>query len=129
MRDLKRFVYDTIRSVWNRWQVFSTVILSGIICLLTAACASQPISQTAIVADPPQHSHTPPEIVPWEEQYARLRPKPEVFEESLSTEDSRPFDGDLEQTESKDSAGSLQVLVDIVAFPFRGVGWLLQQVF
>jgi len=87
------------------------------------ACTSQP----PIVADPPEHMHTAPEIVPWEEQYARTRPKPEVFEETTNAHDQQPFNGSLEH--QREEEGVLDAVVNVIAFPFRGVGWLLQQVF
>ena len=92
-------------------------------------CTSQP----AIVADPPQHSHTPPEQVPWEEEYARTRPKPEVFEaEALEGQvaagDKQEFNGKLEHS-TRDKSGAWQVVSDVIAFPFRGIGWLVQQLF
>jgi hypothetical protein len=104
----------------------AALMLASMCLLGITACATQP----PIIADPPQHTHTPPEIVPWEEQYERARPKPEAFEESVSERDSQPFSGDLEQTaKDKEGDGPFQVVVDVIAFPFRGVGWLLQEVF
>jgi hypothetical protein len=88
-----------------------------------AACASRP----DIVADPPQHTHKLPEAVPWEEDYARMRPNPEIFEAGESSGGAQ-FNGDLEGR-PEDRSGTLQVLADVIAFPFRGVGWLLRQVF
>jgi hypothetical protein len=98
---------------------FSLLIVT---CL--AACASRP----EIIADPPQYTHTHPEIVPWEEEYAQMRPNPEIFEEEESSGDGVPFNGELEGR-PEDKSGALQVLADVIAFPFRGVGWLLRQVF
>jgi len=90
---------------------------------VVAGCTSQP----PIVADPPEHTHTPPEIVPWEEQYARTRPKPEVFEETTSAHDQQVFNGHLEHQQEEE--GVLDAVVDVIAFPFRGLGWVLQQLF
>jgi hypothetical protein len=88
------------------------------------ACTSQP----AIVADPPQHTHSLPEEVPWEEEYTRTRPNPEVFEEEVAKVEKQEFNGNLEQEPEKESS-VLQVVTDVIAFPFRGVGWILQQLF
>ena len=89
-----------------------------------AACTSQP----AIVADPPQHIHRAPEEIPWEEEYARTRPRPEVFEEEIAGEEKQEFNGGLEHA-SKEDSGFFGVVTDVIAFPFRGVGWVLQQIF
>ena len=94
------------------------------VSVVGAACTSQP----AIVADPPQHTHKPPEEIPWEEEYARMRPKPEVFEENAVGEETQEFNGGLEHSSDEES-GIIQVVADVIAFPFRGVGWVLQQIF
>lgn len=104
-------------------RVSVTLCVFGV-CALCAACASQP----AIVADPPRHVHTPPEDVPWEEEYSRTRPQPEVFEEEGLTNEWQGFNGNLDQP-PQDDGGVLQVVADVIAFPFRGIGWLLEQVF
>jgi hypothetical protein len=127
MENCERFAHKSTRPS-HRCQR-SPVAALVFVCLCVVgitACTTQP----PIVADPPQHVHSPPEIVPWEEQYARARPKPEAFDESHSGKDSQPFNGELEQTPTdKNSDGPLQVIVDAIAFPFRGVGWLLQEIF
>lgn len=124
MKKLIRVFSEAAESTFSSLRVFQLSFLFGVLCLVAASCASQP----PLVADPPQHTHTPPELVPWEEEYARSRLRPEVFEEALSAKDEEQTNGELEQP-SKESTGTLQVLVDVLAFPFRGVGWLLQQVF
>ena len=93
------------------------------IIVVVAGCTSQP----PIVADPPEHTHTAPEVVPWEEQYARTRPKPEVFEADVSNQEQQAFSGNLEHQPEEE--GMLDVVVDVISLPFRGVGWILQQVF
>jgi len=108
----------------KRWCQIKLRALGLAVCMFAAACASQP----PIVADPPQHNYVPPEPVPWEEQYARSRPNPEVFDEDVSSKDQQQFDGNLEhQPESE--GGALQAVADVIAFPFRGVAWLLEQIF
>jgi hypothetical protein len=91
---------------------------------VVAACTSQPV----IVADPPQHTHNSPEEIPWEEEYARMRPKSEVFEEDGAGEETQAFNGGLEHS-SEEESGFVQVVADVISFPFRGVGWVLQKIF
>jgi hypothetical protein len=126
MKNSKRLALEITRlscsCPWMYRAVQSCVFVS-VLCV--TACASQP----PLIADPPQHAHTPPEIVPWEEEYSRSRPKPEVFNEVPSDKDAQAFHGDDVEPAEKESGGALQVIADVIAFPFRGVGWLLQQVF
>lgn len=102
----------------------SLLMCTLFVCAFLVACTSQP----AIVADPPQHIHRAPEEIPWEEEYARTRPRPEVFEEEIAGEEKQEFNGGLEHA-SKEESGFLGVVADVIAFPFRGVGWVLQQIF
>lgn len=108
-----------IRRVSHILRVVFLAAVTGVV----AACTSQP----PIVADPPEHTHAPPEVVPWEEQYARTRPRPEVFEEKTSAPVQQAFNGSLEH--QREEEGVLDALVDVLAFPFRGAGWILQQIF
>lgn len=96
---------------------------TAVSCMLPlAGCATRP----EIVADPPQHIHQTPEVVPWEEEYARARPKSEVFQESSDMHGGEPFNGELENEDN--SGGTAKIIADIIAFPFRGIGWLFEQV-
>jgi len=108
-----------IRRLPHIFRGFCLAAVTGVV----AGCTSQP----PIVADPPEHTHTAPEVVPWEEQYARTRPKPEVFEADVSNQDQQAFNSNLEHAPEEE--GMLDVVVDVIALPFRGVGWILQQVF
>jgi hypothetical protein len=101
----------------------NTLLVLFMLCMLSlAACATRP----EIVADPPQHVHQAPEAVPWEEEYARARPKPDVFDESADIHSGEPFNGEIEREDEK--GGTLETIADIIAFPFRGIGWLFGQV-
>lgn len=96
----------------------SLVLLSFSAFLFAGGCASN----LPLVADPPQHEHYPPEDVPWEEEYSRMRPRQEIFE----GEDVGTLNG---AGEGEDNRGFEGVLADILGFPFRGVGWVLRGVF
>lgn len=99
--------------------VVSAACLAG----LVFGCASQPV----IVADPPSHERAPAEPVPWEEQYARAMIKPEAFSEAGDDpHEHQRFQGELAEPEER---GALGVVADVLAFPFRAVGWLLQTMF
>lgn len=111
------------RTMIRRVSPILRVVFLAAMAGVVAACTSQP----PIVADPPEHTHAPPEVVPWEEQYARTRPKPEVFEETKNAQDQQALNGSLEHQQEEE--GVLDALVDVLAFPFRGVGWILQQIF
>lgn len=100
--------------------LMGSVLLHGAL-----GCSSRPV----IVADPPRHSHVAPEIVPWEEEYARSRPKPEVFEDTSDPHSGEKFQGNLEKDNANDQSGPLTVLADIIAFPFRGIGWVIGEIF
>lgn len=101
----------------------------GFVSVAVLACTSQP----PIIADPPQSVAVPPEPIPWEQEYARMRPKPEVFDDDeigdvATASAGQEFNGTLEH-ESEEEGGALQIVADVLAFPFRGVGWLIQQIF
>jgi hypothetical protein len=79
------------------------------------------------VADPPQHEHYAPEDVPWEEEYSRMRPRDDIFLGG-GAEDAAPEPDGV--TREGEGGGSFEeVLADILGFPFRGLGWILQGVF
>jgi hypothetical protein len=50
-----------------------------------------------------------------------------VFEADVSNQDQQAFNSNLEHAPEEE--GMLDVVVDVIALPFRGVGWILQQVF
>lgn len=94
-----------------------------LITLMTVGCASQP----TIVSDPPEHPRLPNEPVPWEEQYARAMMKPGVLPDvKPDPHENQKFNGRLEE---QDSRGGLGVFADVIAFPFRAIGWLLESLF
>lgn len=90
--------------------------------MLVAACTAQP----PIVADPPEHVRAPSEPIPWEEQYERAMMKPGAFSQPRDPHHDQKFNGQLEITEER---GVLGVVTDVIAFPFRAVGWLFQAMF
>ena len=95
------------------------------LCLLVlfSACATQP----PIVADPPEHKRQPSEPVPWEEQYGRAMMKSESIPEAPpDPHQEQRFNGQLTH---EDERGTLSAVVDVLAFPFRAIGWLFQSMF
>jgi hypothetical protein len=91
--------------------------------ILVAACAARP----PIVADPPEHVRAPSEQFPWEEQYERAMIKPgEVSQPVPDPHQDQKFNGQLETTEDR---GTLGLVADAIAFPFRAIGWLFQAMF
>jgi hypothetical protein len=57
-----------------------------------------------------------------------MRPRPEIFDETVNGEEQHGFNGTLVEA-NEDDSGVLNTVADVFAFPFRGVGWLLEQVF
>lgn len=95
------------------------------LCLLVlfSACAAQP----PIVADPPEHIRQPSEPVPWEEQYGRAMMRSEALPEAPpDPHQEQRFNG---QMKHEDDPSMLDAVADVLAFPFRAVGWLFQSVF
>ena len=93
------------------------------ILLILSACAEQP----RIVADPPEHARLPTEQVPWEEQYERAMMKPGGLPDvPRDVHQDQRFDGTLEQQPDR---GTWGVVADVVAFPFRALGWLVSSMF
>lgn len=100
----------------NKFSVFAILV---VIC----ACAEQP----RIVADPPEHPRLPTEQVPWEEQYERAMMKPGVPPDvPRDVHQDQPFEGTLSQQQDR---GTWGVVADVIAFPFRALGWLVASVF
>jgi hypothetical protein len=99
-----------------------SIVLAGfsVLFMLPTGCAAN----LPIVSDPPQHEHHPPEDVPWEEEYSRMRPREEIFEG-----DDVDAMGGAGEGNAEDDRGVEGVLADILGFPFRGIGWVLQGVF
>ena len=109
----------------RRIETVITVLGCSLMSMGVSGCASRPV----IVSDPPQHAHVAPESVPWEEEYARSRPKPEVFEDNSDPHSGESFQGELERDSASEQSGPLTILTDIIAFPFRGIGWVIGQIF
>jgi hypothetical protein len=104
---------------------FSEARIVVALALIVCGCSAQP----PIVADPPQHEHAPPQEVPWEEAYARARVRPEIFEYSgADPHQDQPFTGELEQDDESSESSFISGVADVIAFPFRGLGWLIQSV-
>jgi hypothetical protein len=105
--------------------ILKVALIASIVSQGVIGCSSRPV----IVADPPQHVHKAPEVIPWEEEYSRSRPKPEVFGDSSDAHSGETFQGDLENDSTSKQRGPLSVLADIIAFPFRGIGWVIGEIF
>jgi hypothetical protein len=102
---------------------FSEARVLSALALIVCGCSAQP----PIVADPPQHEHAPPQEVPWEEAYSRARVSPGVFEYSgADPHQDQPFSGELELAEESRESSFMSSVADVIAFPFRGLGWLIQ---
>jgi hypothetical protein len=114
------------------------------IALLLVGCASQP----PLISYPPSNGldgNSPGEVSRSEEEYGRAMMRP--FSESVSSDphagqvfhgEGLSFDSDTEamgadgavsRSERDEPRGFFGVVVDVIAFPFRAVGWLVQSVF
>jgi hypothetical protein len=106
--------------MWHKEIITACVFLS-----LVSGCTSRP----PLVSDPPQHERGPSEQIPWEEQYSRAMIRPESAQGQAVSDvhQDQKFHGPLEQTEQ--DSGALGVVADVIAFPFRAIGWLFQSIF
>jgi hypothetical protein len=102
-----------------------TYVLTGLLLGVATGCTSRP----AIVSDPPQHVRGPTEQIPWEEEYSRAMIRPEEVGQPAASDvhQDQKFAGPLEQEEQE--SGPLGVVADVIAFPFRAIGWLFQSIF
>jgi hypothetical protein len=71
------------------------------------------------------------EVSPSEEDYGRAMMKPYRDTVSEDPHFGQPFGGReaLETEHSEESRGMIGVMADMIAFPFRAVGWLIQSIF
>lgn len=81
-------------------------------------------------------AHTPEErfqgeVSSSEEEYGRAMMRPYSDRVSSDPHSGQPFQGPeiLEADAAEGSKGVIGAIADIVAFPFRAVGWLLQSIF
>lgn len=87
------------------------------VALLAGCAPSQPI-----VVNPTE---------PWEDELARERQAAEALQPPESTVGRRMYDtsSNDEAREEPQNSAVVVVLADIVAFPFRGAGWVVRQIF
>ena len=97
--------------------------MMSLLLLLATACA--PVSP--IVTEPPHQPRQPTQndLIVQSEERAMIRP------ETLETFSSDPhhdedFQGPVEDARGEDF---WEVVADVVAFPFRAVGWLVSAIF
>lgn len=90
------------------------VVTAGVIML--AGCApSQPI-----VANP---------LEPWEGELARERQAAEASVAPKSSVARHMYGADEDEGHEAKNSPVVVAIADIIAFPFRGAGWLAQQIF
>lgn len=92
-------------------------VFTASVALLAGCAPTQPI-----IANPTE---------PWEDELARERQAAEASKPPAASVARQMYDipnDDDERQETQNSA-VVVVLADIVAFPFRGAGWLAQQIF
>lgn len=96
-------------------------LLHGVFTLGVALCAGCAPSQP-IVANPTE---------PWEDELARERQAAEASQTPQSAVARQMYDTDNVNDEDQEprNSGVVVALTDIIAFPFRGAGWLAQQIF
>jgi len=94
------------------------VSLVGAVLLEASGCTST----YPVVANPTE---------PWEQELVRERQAAREAESDASHAAIARQRGDLEREDEKKPEHSAVVvaLTDIIAFPFRGAGWLAQQIF
>jgi hypothetical protein len=101
----------------------TTFALKFSFLVVLAACTAQP----PIVADPPEHERLSAEPVPWEEEYGRAMMKSEAVPKAAPDPHAEQrFNGQLADAEDR---GAFDVVADVLAFPFRAIGWLFQSIF
>jgi len=100
-----------------------SVCAVSMLVVMTSACSPR----FPIVAEPPQQPRLPSEELPWEEEYGRAMMKREpTVHVSSDPHAGESFNGNLQEP---DERGPWGALVDVIAFPFRALGWLVQSVF
>jgi hypothetical protein len=99
-----------------------SIVVLSVIFIYPAGCSPS----IPLVADPPSGAPTLPEVT--QDSYARGRMNPEGWDEGLDDpHHNQPFQGLVESRESETTLSG--IVVNVVAFPFRAVGWLIQQIF
>lgn len=100
-------------------------VLGVTVALLIGACTSRP----AIVADPPESEQKVPEALRLEEEYERAMMKSQM--EALPAAEDSDHDENVTRRRlgQSEEGGILEVVADVMAAPFRAVGWLFQAIF
>jgi hypothetical protein len=96
-------------------------LLHGVFTLSLAVLAGCAPSQP-IVVNPTE---------PWEDELARERQAAQASQTPQSSVARQTYDtnNEYEEGEEPHNSGVVVALTDIIAFPFRGAGWLAQQIF
>lgn len=101
----------------------------------TTARAAVLLVMSAVVAQSVGCSSSHPVVVnstePWEDELLRERQAAQRSEESSpQVSVARQMNGTQEENEKEPKRNALVVAItDIVAFPFRGAGWVARQIF
>ena len=112
-----------MRNRSHRERVVRRAVLAGVMVVGGVACAPRP----PIISEPPIAPRLPMEAAPWEEQYGRAMAKPEaMLPPSTDTHEGEKFNGALDDHEER---SFVSVVADVIAFPFRAFGWLVQTIF
>ncbi len=92
-------------------------VFTAIVALLAGCAPTQPI-----IVNPTE---------PWEDELARERQADEASQPPESTVGRQMYDtsSNDEAREEPQNSAVVVVLADIVAFPFRGAGWVVRQIF
>jgi hypothetical protein len=94
---------------------------AGLLLSVLVGCSAQP----PVVAEPPEDMSRAPLEDPWFMDERAMMRNPTVRVTSDS-HDGEGFQGPLEGAPSRSFADDF---VDVIAFPFRGIGWLLRALF
>lgn len=118
----ERGVLGRIRSMGSgRWCQYLGRVPTGLLLSALVGCSSQP----PVVAEPPGDMSRAPLEDPWlaDERAMMRNPSERVMSDS---HDGEVFQGPLEGAPPRTFADHF---ADIIAFPFRGIGWLIRALF
>ena len=104
----------------HQYRVATT--LSRFLLVALVACSSQP----AVVSKPPEDMGEARLDEPWLMDERAMMRNQGAHVSGLDSHNDEDFQGPLEDAPQ---STLLEDVADIIAFPFRGIGWLLQVVF
>lgn len=104
------------------------VVVVLFLSALVAAISACQAPTAPLVPDSPEQSPFPEDNIPVMSSGGRARLRSESLSEVVSADPhhGEPFQGQLEGREER---GFWSGVADLIGFPFRAVGWLVQSIF